>query len=132
MAKKSKYTYYPQAVVKDELDGSVYTLGMTIESFSVEISGNSHPFYTGKETLVDTAGRIDKFKTRLAAKNNEVKEKKAKVRKQKMSFEDLMGAQKVAEAPVKKEKKPAKQAVAAQAVTEDAAPIDPAEATTAE
>lgn len=108
MAKKSKYTYYPQAIVKDELDGSEYTLGMTIESFSVEISGNSHPFYTGKEALVDTAGRIDKFKTRLAAKNEDTKEKKVKVRKQKMSFEDLMRDNKTAVVEEKIAKKKAK------------------------
>ncbi len=32
----------------------------------LEISHTSHPFYTGKMQLVDTAGRIDKFKTRYA------------------------------------------------------------------
>jgi len=38
----------------------------------LEISNTSHPFYTGKVKLVDTAGRIDKFKSR-AAKKVEVK-----------------------------------------------------------
>jgi large subunit ribosomal protein L31 len=32
----------------------------------VEISSASHPFYTGKETVIDTAGRVEKFKTRQA------------------------------------------------------------------
>lgn len=32
----------------------------------VEVSSASHPFFTGKNTLVDTAGRIDKFRTRYA------------------------------------------------------------------
>jgi large subunit ribosomal protein L31 len=32
----------------------------------LEITSQSHPFYTGKMQLVDTAGRIDKFKTRYA------------------------------------------------------------------
>ncbi|MDA9564113.1 type B 50S ribosomal protein L31 [Flavobacteriales bacterium] len=31
----------------------------------LEISHKSHPFYTGKQQLVDTAGRVDKFKTRF-------------------------------------------------------------------
>lgn len=35
--------------------------------FRVEISSASHPFYTGKETVLDTAGRVDKFKKRQAA-----------------------------------------------------------------
>ena len=35
----------------------------------LEISNTSHPFYTGKYMLVDTAGRIDKFKKRYAKKD---------------------------------------------------------------
>jgi large subunit ribosomal protein L31 len=34
----------------------------------VDISGYSHPFYTGKQRLVDTAGRIERFKTRYNKK----------------------------------------------------------------
>jgi large subunit ribosomal protein L31 len=43
-------------------DGNEYPL------VKLEISYKSHPFYTGKMKLVDTAGRIDKFKNRYAAK----------------------------------------------------------------
>ena len=38
--------------------------GVTYPLVKIEISSSSHPFYTGKMKLVDTAGRIDKFKTR--------------------------------------------------------------------
>ena len=41
-------------------DGKEYPL------IKVEISSHSHPFFTGKQKLVDTAGRIDKFKRRYA------------------------------------------------------------------
>jgi large subunit ribosomal protein L31 len=34
----------------------------------LDISMTSHPFYTGKQVLVDTAGRVDKFRTRYAKK----------------------------------------------------------------
>ena len=34
----------------------------------VEVSSNSHPFYTGKNVLLDTAGRVDKFKKRYGLK----------------------------------------------------------------
>jgi large subunit ribosomal protein L31 len=44
-------------------DGNEYPL------VKLEISHKSHPFYTGKLKLVDTAGRIDKFKTRYAKKD---------------------------------------------------------------
>ncbi len=38
--------------------------GVTYPLLKVEISNTSHPFYTGKMKLVDTAGRVDKFMTR--------------------------------------------------------------------
>ncbi|MDN4754307.1 type B 50S ribosomal protein L31 [Porphyromonadaceae bacterium W3.11] len=41
-----------------EIDGFTYPL------IKVEISSSSHPFYTGKAKLVDTAGRVDKFMSR--------------------------------------------------------------------
>lgn len=43
-----------------EVDGVEYPL------VKMEISSTSHPFYTGKVKLVDTAGRIDKFKSKYA------------------------------------------------------------------
>lgn len=43
-----------------EVDGVEYPL------YKLEISNTSHPFYTGKIKLVDTAGRVDKFRTRYA------------------------------------------------------------------
>ena len=41
-----------------EIDGETYPL------IKIEISNTSHPFYTGKAKLVDTAGRVDKFMSR--------------------------------------------------------------------
>ena len=48
------------AATKDiiEIDGETYPL------IKLEISNTSHPFYTGKSKLVDTAGRVDKFMSR--------------------------------------------------------------------
>ncbi|MDF0605612.1 50S ribosomal protein L31 [Neisseriaceae bacterium TC5R-5] len=34
---------------------------MTKDAFSIEVCSNCHPFYTGKQKIVDTAGRVDKF-----------------------------------------------------------------------
>ncbi|MFV0238380.1 MAG: type B 50S ribosomal protein L31 [Flavobacteriales bacterium] len=45
-----------------EVEGVEYPL------IKLEISNTSHPFYTGKVKLVDTAGRIDKFKKKYAKK----------------------------------------------------------------
>jgi large subunit ribosomal protein L31 len=41
-----------------DIDGVTYPLA------KMDISNTSHPFYTGKSNLVDTAGRVDKFKNR--------------------------------------------------------------------
>ena len=46
-----------------EIDGVTYPL------VKVEISNTSHPFYTGKSKLVDTAGRVDKFMSRYGNRN---------------------------------------------------------------
>lgn len=60
------YTFLTKsaATTKDTIviDGVEYPL------VKVEISHKSHPFYTGKLNLVDTAGRIDKFKKRYQSK----------------------------------------------------------------
>jgi len=50
-----------------ELEGTEYPL------VKVEISSASHPFYTGKMKLVDTAGRVDKFRNRYANRNDKKK-----------------------------------------------------------
>jgi large subunit ribosomal protein L31 len=42
--------------------------GVEYPVFKMEISRTSHPFYTGKSKLIDTAGRIDKFKTKYASR----------------------------------------------------------------
>jgi large subunit ribosomal protein L31 len=47
--------------------GAVFKVGSTKEVINVEICSSCHPFYTGKENLLDTAGRVEKFKARQAA-----------------------------------------------------------------
>ena len=53
--------YYAKAKVTC-VCGNTFTVGSTVESLNVEICSKCHPFYTGKEKLVDTAGRVDRFK----------------------------------------------------------------------
>jgi large subunit ribosomal protein L31 len=56
------HTFFTKSTVNtretEVIDGVEYPI------FKVEISSTSHPFYTGKVTLVDSAGRVDKFMTR--------------------------------------------------------------------
>ena len=55
--------------------GAKMSVGAAKEKMAVEICYNCHPFYTGKEKMVDAAGRVEKFKMR-AAKSAHKKSKK--------------------------------------------------------
>jgi large subunit ribosomal protein L31 len=46
--------------------GNVFMTGSILEQLHTEICSNCHPFYTGKQKLIDTEGRVDKFKQKLA------------------------------------------------------------------
>lgn len=48
--------------------GQNFEIGSTKEMIETEVCFKCHPFYTGKEKVIDTAGRVDKFKKRLAKK----------------------------------------------------------------
>lgn len=41
--------------------GAVYKVGTTVGDMMVEICSNCHPYFTGKQKLIDTAGRVEKF-----------------------------------------------------------------------
>ncbi|HEY4475548.1 MAG TPA: 50S ribosomal protein L31 [Candidatus Paceibacterota bacterium] len=58
-------TYYPKAKVRCAC-GAVFEVGSTKPELQIEICANCHPFYTGKEKLIDTAGKVEKFKARRA------------------------------------------------------------------
>lgn len=45
--------------------GAVWETGSTKEDIHVEICSKCHPFYTGRQKLVDTGGRVDRFKKRF-------------------------------------------------------------------
>jgi large subunit ribosomal protein L31 len=47
--------------------GAIFEVGSTMEEIRMEICSSCHPFYTGNEKIMDTAGRVDRFKKRTAA-----------------------------------------------------------------
>ena len=49
--------------------GNEFQVGSTKENIRVEICSNCHPFYTGKQKLVDTGRRVDRFKKRFNLEN---------------------------------------------------------------
>ena len=50
--------------------GNTFTTRATTAEIHVEICSNCHPFYTGKQKLVDTGGRVDRFQRRLAKRSS--------------------------------------------------------------
>lgn len=66
MKKDIHPAYYPQANVTCAC-GNTFSVGSTHEKLSVEICSACHPFFTGEEKILDTGGRVEKFKKRQAA-----------------------------------------------------------------
>ena len=67
-------TYY-KASVKCAC-GNSFTVGSTKEFIETEICSQCHPFYTKKEKMLDTLGRVQKFKDRLSKKQTKKPKKK--------------------------------------------------------
>lgn len=67
--------YFPKSSVTCAC-GASFTVGSTKEKIEVEICSSCHPFYTGTEKIVDTAGRVERFKAR-ASQRAPKKEKKS-------------------------------------------------------
>jgi large subunit ribosomal protein L31 len=56
--------YYPNAVVTCAC-GNTFMTGSTRPELRVEICSNCHPFYTGQQRIVDTAGQVERFQRRF-------------------------------------------------------------------
>ena len=78
MKKEIHPKYYPNAKINCAC-GNIINVGSAKENMEVEICANCHPFYTGKEKIIDTAGRVEKFKLRQAKKKSE--KKKVRIKK---------------------------------------------------
>lgn len=62
-------TYYAHATATCAC-GATHVVGSTKEAIEVEICSACHPFYTGQEKVLDSTGRVDRFKKRAAAKKS--------------------------------------------------------------
>jgi len=71
--------------------GNTFTVGATVPEIHVEICGSCHPFYTGTMKFVDTAGRVDAFKTKMAGAKTKLisKSEKRRIKKEKKLQEEL-------------------------------------------
>lgn len=61
--------------------GANHEIGSTKEAISIELCSNCHPFYTGKQKIIDTARRVEKFETRKTKADDSVTGHKAKLAK---------------------------------------------------
>lgn len=64
MKEKIHPQYYSKARVKCSC-GNAFVVGSTKPEINIEICSKCHPFYSGKEKIIDTAGRVERFKKRL-------------------------------------------------------------------
>lgn len=65
--KKDAHPAYTETATVTCACGRTFTVGSTAKELSVEICSACHPFYTGNDKIMDTAGRVEKFKARRAA-----------------------------------------------------------------
>jgi large subunit ribosomal protein L31 len=68
--KKGIHPEYHKATVKCAC-GSEFETGSTVKAINVEICSKCHPFFTGKQKLVDSAGRVERFRKKYAKFNKE-------------------------------------------------------------
>jgi large subunit ribosomal protein L31 len=66
MKKEIHPEYYKKSKVTCSC-GNTFSVGGTEKEIKVEICSKCHPFYTGQEKIVDSAGRVEKFKARQRA-----------------------------------------------------------------
>jgi len=84
--------------------GAKFHIGSVVDNMEVEICSRCHPFFTGKKKLVDSAGRVQKFKKRLEKTEN-IKSKKIALKKdKKVTLSKTKESKKKEEKKVKKQK----------------------------
>ncbi len=70
-------TYHADATIVCAC-GNTFTTGSTVKEIHVELCSKCHPFYTGKQKLIDTSRRIEKFEEKVKAKAATASGKKVK------------------------------------------------------
>ena len=107
--KKEVHPDYHEATVTCAC-GNTFKIGSTMEKITVEVCSACHPFFTGKQKLVDTARRVEKFQTK-ASKTAAIKKTGVKGRKKKRQAKAAQAVKKK-QAAAKKSKPKAKKPAA--------------------
>ena len=71
--KASGHPEYKEITVTCSCGNSFKTISTLGHDLQIEVCSNCHPFYTGKQKIVDTAGRVDKFRRKYAAAGSAAK-----------------------------------------------------------
>ncbi len=80
--------YFTDTVITCSNCGNKFKTGATKQDLKVEICSKCHPFFTGKKVLIDTEGRVDKFrKLQESAKGKKKKSRKKKTLEEKVNEE---------------------------------------------
>jgi len=87
MKKDIHPTYHTDAVIKCAC-GNVIKTGSTKKEIEMEICSACHPFFTGKEKLIDATGRVEKFRARLESSKIQQEKTKKSETKPKAKKED--------------------------------------------
>ena len=85
--------------------GNIIVINSTLkEDINLDVCSSCHPFYTGKQKLVDTGGRVERFEKRFGKKGKtENKKKEESLKKPKVDTVDEVKAEEVEEKAPKKE-----------------------------
>lgn len=88
--------------------GNTFFTGSTKEELKVELCSKCHPFYTGKQKLVDTARRVEKFKEKVAKQETIAKTRKGKKAKKEAKAKKTAPKKTTAKKPAAKKALPVK------------------------
>lgn len=75
-------TYYPNAKVTCSC-GASWTTGSTVPEIRTDVCSSCHPYYTGQQRIMDTAGQVDRFMKRLERRQSETSRREIEVKARK-------------------------------------------------
>ncbi len=82
--------WYPEAQVICAC-GNTWKVGATVPTIKTDVCSRCHPFFTGEQRIVDTAGQVDRFMNRLRAREERLREREA--RDERRSNPAMMGVE---------------------------------------
>jgi ribosomal protein L31 len=110
MKEKIHPRYYPEARVICAC-GNTWTTGATVPEIKVDVCSACHPFYTGEQRIVDTAGQVDRFMKRLERRADTIEQVKVQQDVYKRVTQASRMARLRGDAPAQPAKQPAKRSL---------------------